>query len=150
MNAAADDVGIVFEPNIVPTSGDPPQTGVKAHAYVWNKPPEETLDSAIWSYDAFVEDNLYKWVGSGADRSAYIDVDIARGLIGTEEDSVTQPTQRNTALPLRDPKPVTSRTVHQEYVFGHGMLKHFCFEDGYINLNNGMPLNGGFINPHPF
>jgi hypothetical protein len=135
LNAAADDVGIVFEP----VTGNSPQetSRVKAQVYVWNKSPQGTLDPAIWSYDTFVKDNLHKWVGSGADHTSYADVDNAREVVGTDQSIVTQRMQKNTSTYPEDPKPVSTPGKSQEYAFGHKMLKYFCFEDGYVNLNNG-------------
>jgi hypothetical protein len=139
LNAAADDAGIVFES----VTAHPPEETlhVKAHVYVWNKPPQETLDPAIWSYDTFVKDNLHKWVGSEAYRNSYADVDKARELVGIDQSIVAQRMQKTTSASPQDLKSISSPGKDQEYVFGHPMLKYFCFEDGYVNLNNGRFLH---------
>jgi hercynylcysteine S-oxide lyase len=132
LNAAADDAGVVFES----VTAHPPEETfhVKAQVYVWNKPPQETLDPVIWSYDTFLKDNLHKWVGSEAHRDSYADVDKARELVGMDQSIVAQRMQKNGSA---SPQDLKSPGKDREYIFGHPMLKYFCFEDGYINLNNG-------------
>jgi hypothetical protein len=139
LNAAADDAGIVFES----VTAHPPEETlhVKAQVYVWNKPPQETLDPAIWSYDTFVKDNLHKWVGSEAHRNSYADVDKARELVGIDQSIIAQRMQKTASASPQDLKSISSAGKDQEYVFGHPMLKYFCFEDGYVNLNNGRFLH---------
>lgn len=131
LDAAADDAGVVFEPV------EHSQTGKKAQTYVWNKPPKDTLDPAIWSYDTFVKDNLHKWVGSTADRASYADVDSVRNVVAAEESIISQRMQKNSLPPTQKPSAPPPPTTKEEYVFGHDMLKYFCFEEGYINLNQG-------------
>lgn len=127
--AAADD-GIVFEPIILPAEDISPTKGKQAHVYVWNKyPVTDTLEPQIWSYETFVKDNLHRWIGGDAVRFTYLDVDNKRETIMGK---VTAPDQ---------PVDLTSNQVTNiegEYLFGHDMRKHFCFDKGYVNLNHGM------------
>lgn len=157
LNIAAADDGIVFDPVNIPPTQDGSKSEVTVLTYVWVKDPLNTLEPELWSYETFVKDNLHKWVGSEVDRASYLEVDkrIERNT-PTIQDDVDQ-------TALEDPSARIQQLVdspsqqhgHQqnengalqdqqkdekgsEYVFGHAMLKYFCFEDGYINMNNGL------------
>ncbi|KAG8741744.1 hypothetical protein FRC10_002522 [Ceratobasidium sp. 414] len=88
--------------------------------YVWAAGTAR-LEPVIWQYDTFVKEKLWKWAGSGANNNEYyLEVDRRRDMQGT----IVVPTGGEGVL-----KP--------DYTFGHPMLKHFMFDEGYINLNNG-------------
>lgn len=158
LNEAASDAGVMFESMDI-TSDDQPQT-IKAHTYIWNKPPAGTLEPEIWSYETFVRENLHHWIGAegkstDVDRTAYLEVDQWREqnkkseIERRRERNMSAMEQRNTisaepevaiARALGAPvgyAPSTVPEAEPEYNFGHGMLPYFCFEKGYINLNNG-------------
>lgn len=143
LSVAADDNGVVFDSVTYPSREELPELGTKAHVYVWNKPPLETLEPEIWSYQAFLRDNLRKWVGA-ASTSSYLEVDNRRDAIErvTTEQSLapalpvtTGDSSISSRLGNADP---AANSNQEEYIFGHAMRKHFCFDEGYVNLNHGM------------
>ncbi|TDL19892.1 hypothetical protein BD410DRAFT_899874 [Rickenella mellea] len=57
--------------------GDPIETDV----YIWAA-PTSLLDPKLWSYDTFIRDNAWKWVGPTEDRESYLEVDRRRQMNG--------------------------------------------------------------------
>jgi hypothetical protein len=56
---------------------------VRADTYVWAQPTSE-LRPEIWSYETFVRENAWKWVGDGAaDNEDYMEVEERRAMNGT-------------------------------------------------------------------
>ncbi|KAH9945397.1 uncharacterized protein BXZ73DRAFT_96388 [Epithele typhae] len=55
---------------------------VRAETYVYAGPAARDLSPELWSYDAFVRENAWKWVGRGADRENYAEVDHRREMGG--------------------------------------------------------------------
>ncbi|KAG8704522.1 hypothetical protein FRC08_002188 [Ceratobasidium sp. 394] len=95
-------------------------TTLTVQTYVWAAGTAR-LEPMIWQYDTFIKEKLRRWVGSGADNNEdYLEVDRRRDMQGT----IVVPTGGEGVL-----KP--------DYTFGHPMLKHFMFDEGYINLNHG-------------
>jgi hypothetical protein len=93
---------------------------LKVQTYVWAAGTAR-LEPMIWQYDTFVKEKLWRWAGSGANANEdYREVDRRRDMAGT----IIVPTGGEGEL-----KP--------DYTFGHPMLRHFMFDEGYINLNNG-------------
>lgn len=157
LNVAAADDGIVFDPVNIPPAKEGSESEVAVHTYVWAKDPLKTLEAEIWSYETFVKDNLHKWVGTAANRASYEDVDKWREIYvntgiqnGSAPDAPQSPSARIEQALRRTSQDEAlhnnqNRALHDqqsigntnEYVFGHAMLKYFCFEDGYININNG-------------
>lgn len=84
-----------------------------ACVYVWNSSLAE-LEPTLWSYDQFVREKAAFWIEKELQ----------------EQDQIAK----------RFQDAVENLSIdNDDYVFGHGMLKHFAFADGYINLNNGRP-----------
>ncbi|CAE6518061.1 unnamed protein product [Rhizoctonia solani] len=93
---------------------------LKVETYVWAAGTSR-LEPVIWEYDTFVKEKLWKWAGSGADGNEYYEeVDRRRDMNGV---IVVQSGGEGTLKP--------------DYTFGHNMLQHFMFNEGYINLNHG-------------
>ncbi|KAI0065101.1 hypothetical protein BV25DRAFT_1822215 [Artomyces pyxidatus] len=77
------------ESDFVPTS-PPPLTAttdlsatLPAETYVW-KAPVSQLEDRIWSFETFVKENAWKWVGSGPDEvEEYGEVDRRREMGGS-------------------------------------------------------------------
>ncbi|CAE6409609.1 unnamed protein product [Rhizoctonia solani] len=93
---------------------------LKVETYVWAVETSR-LEPVIWEYDTFVKEKLWKWAGSGADGNDYYEeVDRRRDMNGV----IVVPNGGE-------------GTLEPDYTFGHNMLQHFMFEDGYINLNHG-------------
>lgn len=137
-SVAADDDGIVFDPVTYPAKEELPKLGIKAHTYAWNKPPLETLEPKIWSYQTFIKDNVHRWVGGEVNRFSYLDVDNRREAI----EQITAEQSLPPELPMTGDKLAVLTNLpgtaeQEEYVFGHGMRKYFCFNEGYRNLNHG-------------
>jgi len=62
-----------------PSTLPPP---ISAHVYIWCKPPT-WLTPSLWSYEDFVKNNAWKYVGVGsADNADYMEVDRRRGMGG--------------------------------------------------------------------
>jgi len=64
-----------------PSSLPPP---IYAHTYIWIKPPT-WLTPSLWSFEDFVNNNAWKWVGVGvgsADNEHYREVDRRREMGG--------------------------------------------------------------------
>ncbi|CAE7095508.1 unnamed protein product [Rhizoctonia solani] len=92
---------------------------LKVEAYIWAAATSR-LEPIIWEYDTFVKDKLWKWAGSGAGGNEYYEeVDRRRDMNGV----IVVPSGEGTLKP--------------DYTFGHNMLNHFMFDEGYINLNHG-------------
>jgi hypothetical protein len=146
LSVTADDDGVVFDSVTYPSKEQIPELGTTAYVYVWNKPPLETLDPEIWSYQAFLEDNLHNWVGE-ASKLSYLDVDNRREAIGRlTAERPTLPVitgSSGISLQLGNTNPA-SDSNQVEYIFGHAMRKHFCFDEGYVNLNHGMSTSKAF------
>ncbi|ELU40633.1 lolT-1 [Rhizoctonia solani AG-1 IA] len=93
---------------------------LKVETYVWAVETSR-LEPVIWEYDTFVKEKLWKWAGSGADDNEYYEeVDRRRDMNGV----IVVPSGGE-------------GTLKPDYTFGHNMLQHFMFEEGYINLNHG-------------
>jgi hercynylcysteine S-oxide lyase len=89
--------------------------------YVW-RDSLELLSPDIWSFDVFVREKLWHWVGRGSsDDSAYALVDEHRALHVNDTDS------RSTGI----------REVNQPPEFGHALLSQFALHPNYVNLNHG-------------
>lgn len=50
---------------------------VEADTYVWVA-PSDLLVPELWSYDVFIRENAWKWVGPSEDRESYREVDQLR------------------------------------------------------------------------
>ncbi|KAJ1307787.1 hypothetical protein OPQ81_001873 [Rhizoctonia solani] len=93
---------------------------LKVETYVWAAGTTR-LEPVIWEYDTFVKEKLWKWAGSGADGNEYYEeVDRRRDMNGV----IVVPSGGE-------------GTLEPDYTFGHNMLQHFMFDEGYINLNHG-------------
>ncbi|KAF8673990.1 PLP-dependent transferase [Rhizoctonia solani] len=93
---------------------------LKVETYVWAVETSR-LEPVIWEYDTFVKEKLWKWAGSGTDDNEYYEeVDRRRDMNGV----IVVPSGGE-------------GTLKPDYTFGHNMLQHFMFEEGYINLNHG-------------
>lgn len=63
-------------------SADALAPGVPAQTYVWRKPVAE-LAPAVWSYEGFVAQNAWKWVGAAATQyGGFAEVEERRAHIG--------------------------------------------------------------------
>jgi hypothetical protein len=51
---------------------------VEAQTYVYNSLSD--LKAELWSFDGFVKNNAWKWVGSEGNREVYTEVDRRRGV----------------------------------------------------------------------
>ena len=95
---------------------------IEVQTYVWSDSLDR-LAPEIWSFDVFVREKLWRWVGRGSSTNAdYALVDERRALHGHVKES-------NSTL---------TREVNQPPEFGHPLLSQFGFHPDYINLNNGM------------
>ncbi|KAG8715538.1 hypothetical protein FRC11_003289 [Ceratobasidium sp. 423] len=93
---------------------------LKVETYIWTAGTSR-LEPVIWEYDTFVKEKLWKWAGSAADGNEYYtEVERRRGMNGV----IVVPTGGE-------------GTLEPDYTFGHNMLRHFMFDEGYINLNHG-------------
>lgn len=54
---------------------------VEANVYIWVA-PISLLEPQLWSYEVFMRDNAWKWVGSGQEREEYAEVDRRRAMNG--------------------------------------------------------------------
>jgi hercynylcysteine S-oxide lyase len=94
----------------------------QVQTYVWNDRLER-LAPGIWSFDVFVREKLWRWVGRGSsDNSDYAFVDARRALDGNVKDSRLS----------------ANREVNQPPELGRALLSQFMFHPDYINLNHGM------------
>ncbi|KAI0322579.1 hypothetical protein OF83DRAFT_1161124 [Amylostereum chailletii] len=83
LNIPKDDISIV--PTTPPPIPDPSQLPKPLHAqtYVWAKNVATTLDKRLWSFDEFVRQNAWKWVGKDSgDNEDYKEVDRRRAMGG--------------------------------------------------------------------
>ncbi|CAE6528091.1 unnamed protein product [Rhizoctonia solani] len=93
---------------------------LKVETYVWAAGTSR-LEPVLWEYGTFVKEKLWKWAGSGADGNEYYEeVDRRRDMNGV----IVVPSGGE-------------GTLKPDYTFGHNMLQHFMFDQGYINLNHG-------------
>ncbi|CAE6475772.1 unnamed protein product [Rhizoctonia solani] len=93
---------------------------LKVETYIWTAGTSR-LEPVIWEYDTFVKEKLWKWAGNRADGNEYYEeVDRRREMNGV----IVVPSGGE-------------GTLKPDYTFGHNMLKHFMFDEGYINLNHG-------------
>jgi hypothetical protein len=54
---------------------------VPAQTYVWRQPLSQ-LRPDVWSYETFVRDNAWKWVGPDSQREEYLILEERRELVG--------------------------------------------------------------------
>ena len=104
----------------LPQLGDP----IKVDTYVWNDHLERLVPE-IWSFNVFVKEKLWRWVGRGGSNSIdYSVVDERRALDGITRSQYPPPSFKANELPE----------------FGHSLLSQFCFHKDYVNLNHGEQL----------
>ena len=74
-------------PSVVSTStshfSSPSELGepVEAYVYIWVA-PLSLLVPELWSYEVFVRDNAWKWIGPAEDKEEYAEVDRRREMNG--------------------------------------------------------------------
>lgn len=70
-------------PNAAPHSHSPASLPppIRAQAYIWCKPPT-WLTPSLWSFEDFVNNNAWKWVGVGSVDNHYLEVDRRRAMGG--------------------------------------------------------------------
>ncbi|KAI5998882.1 hypothetical protein EDD15DRAFT_2161327 [Pisolithus albus] len=69
-------------PTTVALQGLEPERSMKVQTYVWCKPISE-LRPDPWTFDDFVRQNAWKWVGVGSEGNAdYVEVDRRRAMEG--------------------------------------------------------------------
>ncbi|KAF8510937.1 PLP-dependent transferase [Hysterangium stoloniferum] len=94
---------------------------LNVQVYVWADGLDRLVPE-IWSFDVFVREKLWRWVGKGSGANGdYAIVDERRALDGK----------------TRNPHTPPSLEVYQLPEFGHSILSQFCFHKDYINLNHG-------------
>ncbi|KAL5504301.1 hypothetical protein ACEPAH_8375 [Sanghuangporus vaninii] len=54
---------------------------VEANVYIWVA-PISLLEPELWSYEIFIRDNAWKWVGSTEEKESYAEVDRRRAMNG--------------------------------------------------------------------
>lgn len=59
---------------------------IDAAIYIWSAPTHHLIPE-LWSYDVFMRDNAWKWVGSAEAKEEYAEVDRRRQMNGTIERS---------------------------------------------------------------
>ncbi|KAG9015085.1 hypothetical protein FRB94_004204 [Tulasnella sp. JGI-2019a] len=102
---------------------------VPAFVYIWDNPIER-LAPRIWSYDLFVKEKLGRWLAKDPTDEEQRDDEVNRrvSMAGT----IVAPSGGEGTLKATE---LSRETTKPE--FGHNTLKHFGFDKGYINLNNG-------------
>lgn len=92
---------------------------MSAHTYIWANDANSLLPE-FWSFDEFVQEKLWRWVGKGSlDNEDYYIVDERKAFNSS-------PMLSNFSnLTISDPPPL-----------GRALRSQFFFED-YVNLNNG-------------
>ena len=94
---------------------------IPVQTYIWADRVERLVPE-VWSFDIFVKEKLWRWVGKGSgDNKDYAIVDERRALNG------------KTKSPLAE----TSLGANQPPEFGHALLSQFCFNKDFTNLNHG-------------
>ncbi|KIJ54490.1 hypothetical protein M422DRAFT_240557 [Sphaerobolus stellatus SS14] len=92
--------------------------------YIWADRLDRLVPE-VWSFDVFVKEKLWRWVGKGsADNQDFTIVDERRALSG------------KTKAPTND----HVLEANQPPEFGHALLSQFCFHKDYVNLNHGKLL----------
>lgn len=70
------------EPPVVPAPNEPPSP-LEVNTYVWCR-PLSTLQSKLWTFEEFVKESAWKWIGPAAqDKQDYTEVDRRRAMEGT-------------------------------------------------------------------
>ena len=93
----------------------------QVQTYVWSDRLER-LAPEIWSFDVFVKEKLWRWVGRGSsDNPDYALIDERRALEGN----------------IKISRSTLTREVNQPPEFGRALLSQFAFHPDYINLNHG-------------
>ena len=64
-----------------PSLPDSLPEGIGAVTYMWDA-HKDKLEPELWSYDVFIRDNAWKWVGPSADDDEYSEVDRRREANG--------------------------------------------------------------------
>lgn len=67
-----------------PSLPDSLPEGIGAVTYMWNA-HKDKLEPELWSYEVFIRDNAWKWVGPSADDDEYSEVDRRREANGIIE-----------------------------------------------------------------
>ncbi|GJJ08664.1 hypothetical protein Clacol_002883 [Clathrus columnatus] len=95
---------------------------VSAHTYIWADDTSLLLPE-LWSFDKFVEEKLWRWIGKGSvNNTDYLLVDERKALNGKTSSS------RSSNSPL---------AVLEPPLFGRHLRSQFFFEKDYVNLNHG-------------
>ncbi|KAF8581075.1 PLP-dependent transferase [Ramaria rubella] len=94
---------------------------IVAETYVWDDGIGR-LAPETWSFDVFVKEKLWRWVGrSSDDNSDYSVVDERRAMNGS----------------IKSPQSTPMLEVNEPPEFGHALLSQFLFHKDYVNLNHG-------------
>lgn len=67
---------------------------VEASVYIWVAPLTHLVPE-LWSYEVFVRDNAWKWVGPTEDREPYAEVDRRRAMNGIIDRAAEQAVKEN-------------------------------------------------------
>lgn len=95
---------------------------IQIQTHVWGDSTDRLVPE-IWSFDTFMREKLWRWVGWGSsDNSDYALVDERRAMDGRIKDS-------NLSL---------LHEANQPPEFGRALLSQFGFHKDYINLNHGV------------
>ena len=79
LNSPSEDV-IASSVSPLPAINELPEP-VEADTYIWTA-PTSLLVPQLWSYEVFIRDSSWKWVGLSADRESYAEVDRRRAMNG--------------------------------------------------------------------
>ena len=94
---------------------------IPVHTYIWADRLDRLVPE-VWSFDIFVKEKLWRWVGKAGSRNEYYDiVDERRALNGK----------------TKAPNDANVLEANQPPEFGRALLSQFCFHKDYINLNFG-------------
>lgn len=83
---ALDDIEVTAvvpkDPPPVPASNEP-KSPLEVNTYVWCR-PLFTLQPKLWTFEEFVKENAWKWIGPASqDRQEYTEIDRRRAMEGT-------------------------------------------------------------------
>lgn len=81
-NQSAESSVVPSTPPALPPSEDL-AAPVEAETYIWCMPISH-VERKLWSYETFVKENAYKWIGERAsvENEDYLEVDRRRGMNG--------------------------------------------------------------------